>query len=67
MHGLPVFIPGVIVGVVSGFIPITGGLLLSLKILDYKGLFMTAIICGIVSIGFAFFVLKDPRYQKDSS
>ena len=51
----------VIIGFFSGLVPVIGGLLLTLKALDYKGLFIIAITCGIVSIVYAFFIVKEPR------
>jgi MFS family permease len=52
----------VITGTISGLIPVVGGLILWLRLLDYRGLFCIAILCGIISLCYSIFILKDPRY-----
>ncbi|MBN1697097.1 MAG: MFS transporter [Spirochaetales bacterium] len=51
-----------ITGSFSGLVPILGGLVLSLGLLQYKGLFLCAIVCGLLSIYFSMCVVKDPRH-----
>jgi MFS family permease len=50
-------------GTFSSIVPVVGGLILSLRLLDYKGLFFIAIICGIISVCYSMFIVKDPRHS----